>query len=399
MIQSFEQVLQQFQQGDSVYIAGSCAEPRAFVEALGQHSQGLPALEIVHSFVPGVNNLAVAADNNALTETAVFPRSPADKVNVIPATYYGYQQYLDQRVFDWVVVQLSPADGKGHHCLGPSVEFMPTVLRHSRRIIGIVNPNVPIIAGSHFIEQNDIDIFCDSNHPLVNYDAGAVDAVSEQISEHLATLIDDRSTLQLGLGKVPTQLLANLTDRRELRFHTGLMTSGFITLLNAGAIDENYQHTTCASLGDASFYQHLSEVNNLRIAGVDHTHAPNTLKKLNTLIAVNSALQVDLSGQANLEYMGKRKISSAGGAPDFANAAYQSSNGKSIIALPATAAKGTISRIQKALDPANPASLHSNQIDYIVTEYGIASLTGKSLMERAEALTNIAAPQFQDTLI
>lgn len=396
---SINEILALFQPGESVYIAGSSAEPRPLVQALNQHSQDLPPLELVHSFVPGVNNIPLASGDNQLTETAVFPRSAADKINLIPATYFGYNQYLNQRDFDWAIVQLSPPDKHGRHCLGPSVEFMPTVLQRSRRVIGIINPNIPVIPGSHFVDQASIKVFCEMDAPLVSYDAGTVDAVSEKISGYLAELIADGSTLQLGLGKVPTRLLENLTDRRNLRFHTGLLTAGFMTLLKAGAVDDNYTHTTCASLGDADFYQQLSEAHLLMIAGVGYTHAPENLTKLDSLIAVNSALQVDLSGQANLEYMGKRKISSAGGAPDFAQAAYQSSDGKSIIALPATAAKGSISRIQKILDPSNPVSLHSEQIDYVVTEYGIANLTGKSMAARAEAMVKIAAPEFQDALM
>lgn len=396
---SLDEIITNFKSGDSVYIAGASAEPRSLVEALCESSNNLPQLEFVHSFLPGVNGIPLASVDNQLSETAVFPRSPTSKVTLVPATYFGYNHYLEQRDFDWAIVQLSPADEHGRHCLGPSVEFMPTVLNRSRRVIGVINENMPIIPGSHFVEQANIDVFCGINAPLINYDAGSVDTVSEKISEHLATLIEDGSTLQLGLGKVPTQLLENLTDRRNLRFHTGLLTSGFISLVKAGAVDENHTHATCASLGDANFYQQLSEVNNLKIAGVSYTHAPTTLAKIDSLIAVNSALQVDLSGQANLEYMGTRKISSAGGAPDFANAAYQSSKGKSIIALPATAAKGTVSRIQQTLNPSNPVSLEANQIDYVVTEYGIASLTGKSMTERAEALANIAAPEFRNGLI
>lgn len=398
-MQSINEIFDQFQHDDSIFIAGASGEPRLLVEALSEYSSSLPPLEIVHSFVPGINNIPLASEDNKLTETAIFPRSPTDKVTIIPTTYYGYHQYLEQRSFDWAIVQLSPADENGRHSLGPSVEFMPTVLKRSKRVIGVINNNVPIIANSHFIEHSDIDIFCEIDSELINYDAGSVDAVSKKISEHLATLIEDESTLQLGLGKVPTQLLSNLNDRRKLRFHTGLITSGFISLHNAGAVDENYMHTTCTSLGDSDFYTQLNEVGNLAIKGVNYTHAPATLTKLESLIAVNSALQVDLSGQANLEYMGKRKISSAGGAPDFANAAYQSKNGKSIIALPATAAKGTVSRIQKQLDPTHPASLNASQIDYVVTEFGIAKLSGKSDKERAEALISITAPEFQNDLI
>ncbi|MEQ9452916.1 MAG: acetyl-CoA hydrolase/transferase C-terminal domain-containing protein [Pseudomonadales bacterium] len=401
-VQSIEAILGQLTANESIFIAGSSAEPRPVVETLYRLSAQLPPLEIVHSFVPGINNTPLAAAHNEITEISIFPRkgygSLDKKVGLIPCSYYGYDLFLSQRRFDWCIVQVSPPDAKGRYCLGPSVEFLPQVLRNSRLIIGVINPQVPNIDGSAFIDGSLLTHACEIDSPLVSYDAGDVDTVSAKISANVATLVDDGSTLQLGLGKIPAQLLEKLTDRSDLCFHTGLLTAGYFNLLEAGALKVDKDHHTCASLGDAAFYHRLGDTLRLKVCGVEYTHAPATLAELGSLVAINSAIEVDLFGQANLEFVGNRQVSSSGGAPDFARAARTAPYGKSIIALPATAAKGAVSRIVPRLPTHQPISLARHDIDYVVTEFGVAHISGQPVASRAHALISVAAPEFRESL-
>lgn len=399
---SAQDVLALFSRGDKIFIPGSSAEPREMVEALSKTSNELPSLEITSTFLPGINTLSLAAPDNQINETTLFPR-PAfadskDRLRVLPMSYYSFQRYLASCKFNWSIVHLSPADEQGFCSLGVSTEFMPTVIKSSSKILGFINQQMPPIAGAPQLHLSELaeEIHVDS--PLVTYDPGVSDDVSSAIADLLRSLIKPGSTLQTGLGKVPCQLLTSLTDLQDLRFHSGLLTDGFFELLDAGALDPEFQHITCSALGSQEFYNRLPTAPNLSIEGVDMTHAPATLSGCADFTAINSALEVDLFGQANLEMIGNRQVSSAGGAPDFARAAQQSINGMSVVALPATLRGGTQSRIVPRLDNGQVVSLTRGDIDYVVTEYGIASLSNQNIENRAQALISIAAPDHRDEL-
>jgi len=389
-----------FQRGETVFIPGSSAEPRSVVEALARASSSLPSIELVHSFVPSINRTRLASSENTLVETSIFPRhrDDASSVRLLPTSYFGYHRYLTGRSFDWTAIQVSPPDRQGRCSLGPSVEFLPAVLANSKRIIAVFNPNVPWVAGGSFLESERVTHCCTSDDPLVTYDPGEPDSVSDTIARNLTRLIDDGATLQLGLGKVPSRLLEKLGDRSGLRFHSGLLTEGFFKLLDAGAVDRTSRHYTCAALGEPAFYERLASTSCVTITGVGYTHAPATLAGIDSLVAINSALEVDLWGQANLEYRGGEQVSAVAGAADFAPAAHRSPHGKSVIVLPATAAQGSASRIVAQLAPSRPVSLPRHAVDVVVTEYGIAELAGRSPRERADALIAIAAPAFRQEL-
>ncbi|RQR22033.1 hypothetical protein DIE23_37360 [Burkholderia sp. Bp9143] len=187
-----------------------------------------------------------------------------------------------------------------------------------------------------------------------------------------------------------------LSDRRNLRLHSGMLSDGLLNLAEAGALDMQYTHTTCVIVGSTELYTRVQDFMPLRIAGCDVTHAPNTLLSLRNFVAVNSAIEVDLFGQCNLEHVNGAAVSGAGGAPDFARAARLTEGGCSIVAL--TARHGNGSRIVPRLSSPAVASLSRIDVDYIVTEFGIAKLTGASVHERAEAIIGVAAPEFHDEL-
>tara|TARA_B110000211_G_scaffold235027_1_gene308653 strand:+ start:8357 stop:9088 length:732 start_codon:yes stop_codon:yes gene_type:complete len=242
---------------------------------------------------------------------------------------------------------------------------------------------MPHIKNGHKIHTDQLTLAAEHQSPLVTYDVAAIDETSAKIAIYVRSLIISGDVIQTGLGKVPDKLVSNLSDLHNLRFHSSMISDGFINLAEAGALDPDFMHTTCCALGSETFYEKLPNLPKLRITGVKETHAPSSLAQYENLIAINSALEVDLWGQANLEMLGKRQVSSIGGAPDFALAAR---NGKSIIVLPATAVKGKLSRIIPSLNTGQVTSLGRNDIDYVVTEFGIAKLKGKSVYKRGDAL-------------
>lgn len=402
MLSSIDDALNLFGPGDTLYIPGASSEPRAFVTAISEAAFRLGRLHIINGFVSGINTVPLASEHNQLSETVFFPRPLQHKlpgrITLLPLSYYGVNNFLAGTPIDWAVVHLSAPDQQGNCSLGVSAEFQPGVIARAKRTLGIVNKRMPRVPGSVSLPAEQFDYLLEMDSPLMTYTTGEADEVSEKIAHHIQNLIDSGAVLQTGLGKVPDKLLASLSHHRNLRFHSGMISDGFLGLLDAGALDPDFTHATCCALGSEDFYRRLTDVDCLKILGVDQTHAPQTLSRFENLVAINSALEVDLFGQANLEMTGGKQVSNVGGAADFSRAASQSRHGKSIIALPATAGNGKFSRIVARLDSRNMVSLPRYDVDYVVTEYGVAQLKNRSLAERAEALIGIAAPEFRDSL-
>ncbi len=386
----------------SLFISGASGEPRPLVEALAGRASELPDLEICSSFLPGVNSLTLVGNDNRLTETALFPRPNGsdnpDRIRVLPLTYYAANHYLAKRKFDWVIVQLSAPDRQGRCSLGTAVEFLPAVLNGAQNVVGVINRQMPYLPGSPTLSLADLDLRLEVDWPLVTQDPAEADETSLRIANNLLRLIDNDATLQLGLGRVPASLLSLLGEARGLKIHSGLLSAGFQSLYNAGALATGFGHCACTALGGAEFYRWLADCDDVSITGVGNTHDPAKLATRDRFIAINSALQVDLLGQANLESANGMAVSAVGGAPDFARASRNARQGESIIALPATAARGSVSRIVAGLQPGQPVSLGRHDIDHVVTEYGIADLRDQSPPERARALIDVAAPEFRAQL-
>lgn len=388
-----------------VYIPGAVGVPVPFVNSLLSRPENSRNLEILTSIAPGIDNpLDLNRLDPSATVTGLFMQpSLSDfqrkgRYRALPMSYGGFVRHLRDRVsIDLAVVQVSPPDKNGLCSLGPSVEFMPTVLNKCRRVVGLLNPRVPRSRGAVAIPLSRFDNICDIDSPLLEYSTDT-DEPTRTIATHIATLIEDGSALQMGLGKVPTALYPMLSNHRKLRLHSGMISDGFMDLCGTGALDPDFRHTSCVLAGTQRLYEWSSTFDNLRIVGCDVTHDASTIATLGRFVAVNSALEVDLFGQCNLEHADGRAVSGAGGAPDFARAARLSSGGCSIVALNATYKRGQISRIVPSLGDSAVTSLSRVDVDCVVTEYGIADLRGASVYERAQALIAVAGPQFRGEL-
>lgn len=394
--------------GDLVYVPGGVTTPVPFLEALQSDSERSRGLRILTSIAPGVAN---PLDPNRLNETAVVTGlfmqpglTEAQRVGryrALPVSYAGFVSHLQEsETIDLAVVQTSPPDTDGRCSLGPSVEFTPLVLRKARRVLGLINPDVPRFVNSVSIPFARFDYVYEAGGAPTVYRTNR-DAPTSAIAGHIASLVKNGHALQMGLGKVPTALAVALRDHRGLRLFSGLLSDGLMSLAEAGALDPDFMHTCCVAAGSEEFYSWASSFERLRIVGCEITHDARTLAGVDGFIAVNSALEVDLFGQCNLEHAERRAISGAGGAPDYARAARLSRGGCSIVALNASYVgrrREPVSRIvPRLLDP-GVASLSRIDVDCIITEFGVADLRGASVRERAEAIISVATPECRDDL-
>lgn len=378
---------------ERVFMAGSSGEVIALTRALGEGTA--PPLDLVASYVPGIN--AVPAQMTPGTRiTNPFPIRNEVPVTHLALPYSHFGHWLAGQMLDTAIVQVAPpAQGK-HASLGVTAEFAPIALRRARRIIAVINPEMPDLPDAAHLDLHDAALVVELPGPLACYDTGGANPSSTAIAGHVAGLIGDGAALQLGLGKVPDAILGALTDRRGLRMQSGMISDPIRPLWESGALDPEWMHTSCVHVGSAAHYDWLRGRRGFAVLGCEVTHDPTVLARAQGLIAVNSALEVDLFGRANLEFANGTRISSIGGAPDFARAARRDPKGLSIIGLPAAAQKNTVSRIVPCLS--SPASLQAEEIEIVVTEHGAADLRGADAAARAERLIAIAHPDHRAAL-
>jgi len=380
--------------GERIFLPGSTGESPALTEALC--ADAAPALHITATFVPGINPFPgerLPPGTVWQTPFATAPRGSQESGALahLPMSYGSFARHIARSTFDTAILHVAPPDNAGRASLGTAVEFSRLAAARAQRIIAIINPRIPRIAGAESIDIGTADLVVEIPGELRQYEVGAPSAEALAIARNTATFIEDGAALQVGLGKVPDALMALLADRRNLRLHSGMLSDGARLLAERGALASDWLHTSCVHVGSGDYYDWLADRADFAVRGVDHTHAPAVLANIPGLVAVNSALSVDLFGQANLDTLDGRAVSGVGGASDFARAAALSPTGISVIGLPAVAGKAAQSRIVAQLE--GPCSIPRHDIDVVVTEFGAADLRGLSVIERAERIIEIAAPQ------
>ena len=392
--------------GETVFIAGCAGEPVELTQLLQSEPSLATGVRFIASFVAGINTRnIVAAETRRLRVFFMQPEYRAaraqNRVEFSPLSYYGVQQYLahPDTALDAAIVQVSEPDEHGAYSLGPSAEFMPTVLQRARRVLGIVNPRIPRLAGAMQIPRSRFAMLARSEVPLPTYDAGASNEATERIVSFLLPLIPSGATLQVGLGKVPNQLMPALASRRDLRLHSGMLSDSMLPLLDAGALDPQAPIVAGVIVGSEALYQRLPAISRLEVHGVEHTHAPAVLAATPRLHAINSAIEVDLAGAVNAEMLNGKHVSGPGGLPDFAHAASRQADGLSIIALNAIDASGKHSRIVAQFAAGTATSVPQHSVDVVVTEFGAAMLRGQDLDERRRRMAAIAHPDHRDALL
>lgn len=306
---------------------------------------------------------------------------------------------------DVVLMQVAPPDEHGYLSMGTCVDCTLTAARTAKVVIAEVNARMPRTYGDCVLHVSDIDMLVETSRPLLVLPSETdTDEAHHRIAEHVAALVPDGATLQLGIGGIPEAVLSCLGNHRDLGLHSELLSDAIIPLIESGVINgaRKTLHPGKAVLGFALGTQRLIDFLHdnyfFEFHPISYTNDPFVIARNDRMVAINSAIQVDLTGQVCADSIGTRPYSGVGGQPDFIRGAARSKGGKPIIALPSTAKHGTISRIAPVLDPGSGVVTSRADVHYVVTEYGAAYLHGKSIRQRAEALISIAHPKFRNEL-
>lgn len=387
--------------GLSVYVQGATGEALSLCAALTAEPGRAAGVHFIGGLIPGMNAFDYAALTPTTTLTAFMPIEAArasyeaGRVRIPPLHYSRIADHLAHDTpIDLAVLHVAPGDG-GEASFAISADFGPLVWKRAKRRCAIVNPLLPKPPRSATLPLSECEIVVEAPHAPVTVREAAPTEELQAIARRVAALVPDGAALQTGVGGAPAAALPLLKDHRGLVIRSGMVTPGYRTLAEAGALARE-GHVTGVALGDEDFYRFVVESDLCRFADAYETHGYG-VGAVERFTSINSALEVDLFGQANIEWRNGRLVSAAGGAPDFLRAAKQSRGGRSIIALPATAAGGKISRIVPRL-AAPTVSLSRHDTDTIVTEHGVAELVGKTAAGRAEALIAIAAPEHRAAL-
>lgn len=305
---------------------------------------------------------------------------------------------------DVAFIQVSPPDAHGVCSLGISVEASKAACEMAKIVIAHVNPMMPRTHGDSFIRWQDIDYFIEQERALPQHVGARLDTVNRAIGEHVASLIEDGACLQMGIGAIPDAVLAALSSHQHLGIHSEMFSDGVLPLIQNGVINgrrksvHTGKHVATFVMGTDALYRFVDDNPEVVLLEADYVNDTRNIRRNKHVVAINSALQIDVSGQVCADSIGEKIYSGVGGQMDFIRGAALSEGGKAIIALPSTAADGLVSRIVPCLDRGAGVVTTRAHVHYVVTEYGIASLHGKTLRERAQALIAIAHPAFRESL-
>ncbi len=305
---------------------------------------------------------------------------------------------------DVVLVQLSGESVDGRHSVGVVSDYVRTAIDLASVVIGQVNRHMPYVNGAATVALGELDYVVYEDIPLLEVPVAAYGPVEDAIAGHIAGLVRDGDCLQIGIGAIPTAMLRGLRDKKHLGVHSGLISDPVADLIRDGVIDNSRKEIDAGVsvagvlFGTAALYEFANHNPSISLRELEYTHDPRTLSQLSNLVSVNSAIEIDATGQVNAEVLGDRYIGAIGGQVDFVRAGRLSPGGRSIIALPATASHGRKSRIVPRLGEGIVTTPRS-EVDIVVTEYGVAYLRGRSFDERRRNLAAIAAPEFRESLL
>jgi 4-hydroxybutyrate CoA-transferase len=408
---SFDQAIELLKSGDRVFVHGASATPTPLLEALSRR-KNIEGLTLYHMHIDGHIPFAEQDEHRKNLSVSMFTgpalRKPisngwADFMPIflsdIPGLFRSGTIKLNA-----ALVQLSPPDRHGYCSLGTSVDSARSAVDTADIIIAEINEQMPRTHGNTFVRLADIDAFTLSNRPILENKPHPQTEVDSAIGEIIAGLVEDRSTLQMGVGAIPDAALSRLRDKKDLGVHSEMFSDRLIDLVECGAVTNRYKNSypgvivTSFVMGTKRVFDFVNDNPMVQFHPCDRTNDTVLIRKNNKVVAINSALQIDLTGQVCADSLGHYIYSGIGGQMDFIRGAALSHGGKPIIALPATAKKGQISRITHELAPGAGVVTTRGHVHWVVTEYGAVNLHGKSLRQRAEALISIAHPDFRGEL-
>jgi acyl-CoA hydrolase len=411
-VRTADEALRHVQSGMRVYIQPGCAEPETLVEALMRRGSEVYDVEIVHMMTMGAAPYVAPEMAGHFRHNAVFiGANVREAVNEGRADYTPVYLSEIEELFesgampiDVCLLELSPPDAHGFCSFGVGVDTSLTAAKCARYVIAQINDQMPRTFGDSFIHVHEIDAVVESSRPLCALKKPETSPLNVKIAQNVATLIEDGSVIQTGIGGIPDAVLPLLMDRKDLGVHSELVSDGLIPLVESGVVTgarKNFKPRKIIAgfaLGSKQMFDFVDENPIFEFHPTAYTNDPGLIARNDKMVAINSALQVDLTGQVCSDSIGNFFYSGIGGQVDFLRGASRSKGGKPIIAISSTAKNGAVSRITPMLSPGAGVVTSRGLIRYVVTEYGVAYLHGKSIRERAKALIEIAHPDFRNDL-
>lgn len=393
--------------GDHIVLGQACGEPTTLVEALIEQGRDIGNLAAFTAtsfsglFTPQATESIAMSSMGAIGALRALTKQ--HRLSVVPCHVSQVGPMIETGVIgcDVAFVQVSPADEHGNHSFGLTSDYVRSAVDTARVVVAEVNDQVPFTQGE-LLPATEIDCAVPVSYPPVEVAPATITDTDEAIAAHAASYIEDGSVIQTGVGAVPDALLRLLRDRTDLGVHSGMLGDGLVDLIEAGVVTNARKRIDTgtsvngALIGTKRLYDFAHRNPAIRMCPTTYTHDAGVLAQLDQLVTINSALEVDLTGQVNAEQSGAAYVGGTGGQADFVRAGARSPGGHAIIVLPATAKGGTLSRITAGLS--GPVTTARNDVDIVITEFGAAQLKGQSLNERARRLIAIAHPDFRESL-
>jgi acyl-CoA hydrolase len=400
------------QSGQQIFMHGAAATPSVLLDALCRRAPQLQDVKIVHMHCEGPHpHLAPEMEGHLLHRAVFIGPNARQAVNegraeFIPVFLSDIPRLIDSGLLplDAVFANMTPPDEHGFCSLGTSVDAMLTAVRCAKTVIAQFNKSMPRTLGDSFVHVSQIDFGVEVDQPPYKYSGGEIGDVERRIGEFVADLVPDEATLQMGIGAIPSAVGMCLYDKKDLGVHTEMFTDVLVDLVERGVVTCQRKEINCGKvvtafmMGSQRLYDFVDNNPMVEMRPVDYTNDTAIIRRFKRMTAINSAIEVDLTGQVCADSIGHRMYSGVGGQMDFMRGAALAEEGRAIIALPSTAADGKFSRITNSLKEGAGVTTTRSHVRTVVTEYGVAELFGQSFRERAKRLIAIAHPDFRDEL-
>jgi len=412
-----DKIFSHIHRGDRIFIGTACGEPQYLVRALinyvSSHPKAIFDAEVLQVWTLGVAPYTDEKFKHNFRHNSFFVgKNTRTAVNEGLADYTPIALSRVPHLFrsklapvDVALIQTSPPDKNGYISLGVSVDITKAAAENASRVIAQVNAFMPRIHGETFVNIKDMDFIVPFDEPLLEYKEEVSDHIAARIGHYVSRIVEDGDTIQVGYGSVPNAILANLANKRHLGVHTELLSDGIVDLMKKGVVDNSNKTlnrgktvaTFC--MGSRETYEYIDDNPSIEFRPIDYTNNPLVIARHEHITPINTCLQIDLTGQATAESIGRKFFSGIGGQTDFMRGALLSPRAKTILVIQSTAMNGEVSRIIPFLSEGSGVTLNRSDITYVVSEYGIAYLHGKNIRERAMELIAIAHPKFRPWLI
>ena len=408
---SLEEAASKVKSGDRVFIQGAAMTPYKLIDGLVSRYESLNDVEIIHLHTEGQAAYTEKPYSQAFRMNSVFVGS-----NVRQSVKEGHGDYIPIFLseihllfrrsilpLDVAFIQVSPPDSHGYCSLGTSIDITIPAIQTAKLVIAQVNPQVPRTHGDGFIHMSELDFAIEEDAPIYGHDLPVASEIENKIGANIASLVEDGATLQMGIGAIPNAALQNLGNHKNLGIHTEMFSDGILPLVESGVINGSQKEVktgkivTCFAVGSQKLYDFMDDNPLVHMKEAAYTNDTAIIRRNPKVTAINSAIEIDLTGQVCADTIGQMQFSGVGGQMDFIRGASLSEGGKAIIAMPSVTKNG-ISKITPFLKEGAGVTTTRAHVHYIVTEYGVADLYGKNLKQRAKALISIAHPDHRESL-